>query len=384
MDFNSKETQKNIFCIITFGVILYLGVRNFDIVLQYLGLAWSLLFPFILGGAIAFVLNVPMKSFEKRVFGKAVRKGNKTAKKLARPLSLLFAILFVIAIILIVVLVVAPELGATAVSVTKQIERNLPTWQKWAQETFASDSVIVEWLSTLDIQPQKILDTVINMLRNGVNNVLTSTISVTMGIVSTVTNFFVGFIFACYILLQKEKLILQCKKAMYALLPKKTVEYILHVCSLSNRIFASFIAGQCIEAVILGTMFFVILTLLRFPYALLIGVLIAFTALIPVFGAFIGCAIGFLLILIKSPMQAVIFLGIFLVLQQIEGNLIYPHVVGGSVGLPSIWVLVAVSVGGSLMGVVGMLVFIPLVSVLYALFREWVYKRLRVKKVHVK
>ena len=142
-------------------------------------------------------------------------------------------------------------------------------------------------------------------------------------------------------------------------------------------------AGQCIEAVILGTMFFVAMTVFRFPYAMLVGVLIAFTALIPVFGAFIGCAISFLLILLVSPMQALLFLILFFVLQQIEGNLIYPHVVGGSVGLPSVWVLMAVTIGGSLLGVVGMLIFIPLVSVLYALFREWTYKRLKKKEIKV-
>ena len=173
------------------------------------------------------------------------------------------------------------------------------------------------------------------------------------------------------------------KKALYALLPKNVVTYTLHVCSLANKTFASFITGQCIEAVILGSMFFVTMTLFRFPYAMLVGVLIAFTALIPVFGGFIGCWIGFFLILMVSPVQAIVYLGLFLVLQQIEGNLIYPHVVGNSVGLPSIWVLAAVTLGGSLMGVVGMLVFIPLVSVIYALFREWVYKRLKEKKIKV-
>ena len=161
------------------------------------------------------------------------------------------------------------------------------------------------------------------------------------------------------------------------------MKYILHVCSLANSIFSGFVTGQCIEAVILGTMFFVAMTLFRFPYAMLVGVLIAFTALIPVFGAFIGCAISFLLILLVSPMQALLFLILFFVLQQIEGNLIYPHVVGGSVGLPSVWVLMAVTIGGSLLGVIGMLIFIPLVSVLYALFREWTYKRLKKKNIKV-
>jgi len=160
------------------------------------------------------------------------------------------------------------------------------------------------------------------------------------------------------------------------------VDKTLEVASLSYKTFSSFVTGQCLEAVILGTMFFIVMSILRFPYALLVGVVIAFTALIPIFGAFIGCVIGTFLMLVSNPMQAVAFVILFLVLQQIEGNLIYPHVVGGSVGLPSIWVLVAVTVGGSLMGVVGMLIFIPLSSVVYALFREVVYKRLKERGIH--
>lgn len=166
-------------------------------------------------------------------------------------------------------------------------------------------------------------------------------------------------------------------KSIFAFLPKQKADAFLKVCSLTYRTFANFLAGQCLEAVILGCMFVVILSILRMPYALLIGVLIAFTALIPIFGAFIGCAVGSFLIFMVNPKQAILFIIVFLVLQQIEGNLIYPHVVGESVGLPSIWVLAAVTIGGNLMGIVGMLVFIPLLSVFYTLFREFVYLRLK-------
>ena len=162
----------------------------------------------------------------------------------------------------------------------------------------------------------------------------------------------------------------------HAFMPAKRVERVIYICSLSYHTFSNFITGQCIEAVILGTMFFVTMSIFRFPYALLVGVLIAFTALIPIFGAFIGCIVGALLILMVDPMRALMFILLFLVLQQIEGNLIYPHVVGSSVGLPSIWVLMAVTLGGNLLGVAGMLIFIPLMSVLYSLFREWVNRRL--------
>ena len=168
---------------------------------------------------------------------------------------------------------------------------------------------------------------------------------------------------------------------MFAFMRKGRAEAALEVFSLTYSTFSSFLTGQCVEAIILGCMFVVAMTLLRLPYALLVGVLVAFTALIPMFGAFIGCAIGVFLIFMVDPFKALIFIILFLVIQQIEGNLIYPHVVGNSVGLPSIWVLAAVSIGGSLMGVVGMLIFIPIVSVVYALFREVVYLKLKQQNI---
>lgn len=382
----NKENMRKIRWLIAFAVLLYLGIQNLAVVLKYVKLLWGLLLPFVLGGAMAFVLNVPMSFIERHLFGKVREKNNKAGKaasKLARPVSLILSIIFVILLILIVVLVVAPELGTTLVSVAKKVEEDIPLAQKWITDTFNRDSEIVKWAAAIEIDPQKILDSIVSVLKNGADNLVSSTITVTMGIVSMAVNFAIGFVFACYVLLQKEKLGKQVLKATYAILPVKVVEYQSHVCTLASKIFASFITGQCIEAVILGSMFFVTMTIGRFPYAMLIGVLISFTALIPVFGGIIGCWVGFFLILMVSPLKAFMFLGLFLILQQIEGNLIYPHVVGNSVGLPAIWVLVAVTLGGNLMGIVGMLIFIPLVSVLYTLFREWVYARLDKKKVKI-
>ena len=173
----------------------------------------------------------------------------------------------------------------------------------------------------------------------------------------------------------KETLACQGKQILYALFRQSGAEKILYVCSLSNKTFSRFISGQCLDACILGIMFFIAMTIAGLPYAMLISVLIAFTALIPMVGAFIGCVIGALLILMVSPLKALIFVIMFLVLQQLEGNLVYPHVVGNSVGLPSIWVLVAITIGGNLMGVIGMILFIPLCSVLYAIFRLYVKDR---------
>lgn len=213
---------------------------------------------------------------------------------------------------------------------------------------------------------------------------LDTTFSAAISIVNGMSTFLIGFIFSIYILLQKENLIRQIKKLLAAFLPERTVEGIVRIAALTSRTFSNFFTGQCMEAVILGSMFFIVLVVLRLPYALLIGVLIAFTALIPVFGAFIGWAVGAFLMLIISPMDALLFSAVFFTLQQIEGNMIYPHVVGNSVGLPSIWVLVAVTLGGSMMGVVGMLIFIPLCSVLYTLLRDTVNERLKRRKLSVK
>lgn len=382
----NKENMKKIRWLIAFAVLLYLGVQNFSVVLKYIKILGGLVLPFVIGGAMAFVLNVPMAFLERHLFGKAKKKESKKAKaatRMARPVSLILSVILVILVVLVVVLVVAPELGKTLVSVVKKVEEDIPLAQKWFTDTFQSDSEIVKWAGSIEIDPQKIIDSIVSVLKNGADNLVSSTITVTMGLVNMAVNFAIGFVFACYVLLQKEKLGKQLLKAAYAIFPVKMVEYLGHVCTLASKIFASFITGQCIEAVILGSMFFVTMTIGRFPYAMLIGVLISFTALIPVFGGIIGCWVGFFLILMVSPLKAVMFLALFVILQQIEGNFIYPHVVGNSVGLPAIWVLVAVTLGGNLMGIVGMLIFIPLVSVLYTLFREWVYERLDKKNLKI-
>lgn len=225
------------------------------------------------------------------------------------------------------------------------------------------------------------MNTGFDFFTSGAGSVLDSTISAAKSIINGITTFFIAFAFAIYILMQKEKLQVQSQKVLFAFVRKGRAEAVLEVLSLTYQTFSHFLTGQCVEAVILGCMFVVSMAIFKLPYALLIGIVIAFTALVPIFGAFIGCFVGAFLIFMVDPMKAVAFIVLFLVLQQIEGNLIYPHVVGNSVGLPSIWVLAAVSIGGSLMGVVGMLVFIPVVSVFYALFREIVYLKLKKQKI---
>lgn len=376
----NKETLRKLRWLVVFTALVVVAFINYELIFQALGTCWNIVFPFVLGGAMAFVLNVPMHFFEKNLFIQRKYKDKPLAAKLARPCSLVITLAVVAGVVFLVIFVVVPELGKTFVSLGKSIQLFLPKVQEWAGKLFQDNPEVIGWIEQLDFNWENIIQTGIGFLKNGAGSMLSSTFVVARTFINGVANFFIGFVFACYILLQKEKLSRQAKKVLHAYLDEKKVAAVLNVCALTNRIFQSFLTGQCLEAVILGSMFFVAMSLLRFPYALLVGILIAFTALIPIFGAFIGCVIGTFLILMVSPVKALLFIVLFLVLQQIEGNLIYPHVVGGSVGLPSIWVLMAVTVGGSLMGVIGMLVFIPLTSVLYTLFRNNVNSRLSRKK----
>ena len=373
----NKENMRKIRKLILFTALLIVVLWKYEEVLEVLGYVGHLIFPFLLGGAIAFVLNVPMNFLEEKIFRNRYLKDKKIANRIARPVSLVLTIAIVIGVVVLVMFVVIPELTTTLISLGKTIRDFVPEAQRFLNDLFTDNSEVNQWLSSLNLNADRIIESAVAFFQNGAGDVLNSTMSAIGSIVSGVTTFVIAFVFACYVLLQKEKLRVQVIKVMYAFLPEKRVEWCLEVCSLTAKSFSSFLTGQCVEALILGMMFFIVMSILNMPYTLLVAVLIAFTALIPIFGAFIGCIIGAFLILMVDPLQALIFVIMFLILQQIEGNLIYPKVVGASVGLPSIWVLAAVTIGGNLMGIVGMLIFIPIVSVIYTLFRASVYKRLR-------
>ena len=377
----SKLSMKKIRELIIFTVLLVVALWKFEVVIDVLKTIWGIIFPFVLGGAIAFVINVPMSFLEKKIFGK-IKEGNKAGEKLARPISILLTIILAVGVIILVMFGVIPQLTRTIASLMMSIANFIPQMQDWIREFSHNNQDIMKLVDQVQFNPNQAIKWGISILGSGAGNMMNTTMSAVGSIVSGFATFFIAFSFACYILFQKEKLYIQIRKIFFAFIPRKKAEAFLKICSLTYRTFANFLAGQCLEAVILGSMFVVTLSILKMPYALLIGTLIAFTALIPIFGAFIGCALGCFLIFMVSPKQAVLFIIVFLILQQIEGNLIYPHVVGGSVGLPSIWVLAAVTIGGNLMGIVGMLVFIPIVSVIYTIFREFVYMRL--KKQHIK
>ena len=382
MDLN-KENLKKIRGLILFTIFVLVALWNFELVFDGIRFLWGVIFPFVLGGVIAFIVNIPMTFLEGKIFGKLrVVKGKKRkwADKLARPLSLILTWIVILGIIAVVVLVVVPELGRTVLGLGKTIQDFVPQVQKWAIELFQDNEEIVKAISEINFKWDELLGNMVDFLRNGAGSVLDTTMEAAKSIITGVTTFFIAFVFSFYVLLQKEKLGEQVKKLMCAFMPEDWRNIFLALGTVVNKSFTNFFTGQCLEAVILGLMFLVVMAIFRLPYALLISVLIAFTALIPMFGAFIGCGVGALLIFMISPVKALIFIIVFLVLQQVEGNFIYPYVVGNSVGLPSIWVLVAVSVGASLMGVAGMLIFIPLMSVVYTLLRGIVNRRLGLKE----
>lgn len=373
-----KKTIRNLFLVAAGCICFYFILNETD----KLRAAWTgvmgLLSPFLLGAAIAFILNVPMRGIEAKL-GKIKSDG------LRRATAILLTLLAFVVVIVGVVLLLIPQIGATfeilapkIVAFFQRIQESILGFLKENPDLLNTVSSFVD-LEKLNLGG--IIEKTMNLLGNSMSSIATSTLSVVGGITGAMVDGLIGLVFAFYCLASKETLGRQGKKLLYAFLPERVSDETLRILALTNRTFSSFISGQCVEACILGGMFAVTLFILRMPYVTLISVLIAVTALIPLVGGFIGCFFGAFFILVNNPMQALIFVIVFLVLQQIEGNLIYPKVVGGSIGLPGMWVLAAVTIGGDLMGVVGMFLMIPLSSVVYTLLREITNKRLAKRQI---
>ena len=379
MEWN-KQSIKSLLLVVCGGVAFYCALQNLDVVWGAVRALLGILAPFLLGGALAFVLNVPMRAIERHLL-----KNSRRGAKLRRPLALVLTLMAVVGVLALASLVIGPGIADAVMSIIQEIPAAFDRLQK--QLNVLSESLteylpmIQEWLAGVNINWEGLSRKVLEYAQALGTGLVSSGSGFIGGVVSGVSTFVISLIFSFYILLQKEKLSRQGRQVLYGLLPLRRADRTLDILRLAGRTFSSFLSGQCLEACILGTLFVVAMTIFRMPYALLVGVLIALTALIPIVGAFIGCAVGALLIAIDDPWKALWFIVLFLVLQQIEGNLIYPHVVGSSVGLPSIWVLAAVTLGGKLMGIMGMLFFIPLCSVIYALFRSYVKNRLTQKAV---
>ena len=370
------DELKKLLTVAAFAVILFWALQHIGIIFSFLNVILSSFSPIILGVVIAFIVNMPMKIFEDKLLKNVKIKGT-----LKRALSLLLAYLVIVAVIFVVVFMLFPQLGKTVMSISNV----LPVWAGNLGEMISSVNEnfpeISQALGDVSVNQQEITKNLMSYFQNAGTRLINSTVAIASSIVSGITKLFLGIVFSAYMLINKETLLKQGKIFLFAFFKKERAHNILGFLKLCNVTFHSFVAGQCMEAVILGLMFTVTMTVFSFPFALLIGVLISFTALIPIVGAFIGCGVGVFLIFMESPSKALWFILLFLVLQQVEGNFIYPKVVGNSVGLPSMWVLAAVTCGGTLMGVVGMLIFIPIFSVVYTVVGKFVDNRLKKREI---
>ncbi|NDL66971.1 AI-2E family transporter [Anaerotalea alkaliphila] len=362
-----------------FAVFLLWVQENWRIVAEGAGAAAGILWPFVLGFALAFVVNIPMKFLEGKVLVPRGRFGG-FGPRLRRALALLGSLVLILAVLLAASLLVVPEVAATI----RELVERLPGYARdlgvMLEERLAAYPQVLDWVSGFETDWEGIRDSLLALLGSSAGNWLGSTFSFASSVVSGIVSFVLAFVFSIYLLLQKETLQGQLHRLLRAFLPDRWVGQLVRVAALTGRTFSGFLSGQVLEAAILGVIFFLSMSLFRFPYPLTISVLVGVMALVPILGAIVGGGVGTFLILLVDPGKALWFLVLFLVVQQLESNLIYPQVVGKAAGLPSIWILVAVAVGGSLLGVAGMLLFIPLASVFYTLLREQVRHRLSLKE----
>lgn len=361
-----KKIENKMLIKIGLAVIgVYLIIHYWSRISGVAGTVISAASPLLFGFVISYPLNILMEFYERHWFPKSKKP---LAEKSRRPVCLIGALLTVVGIVALVVVLIAPQL----VNCIKLLIADVP----------AAISMLVEKLKTIDFISKDLINTIssidwksrindiIGTVTSGIGSAMDVAVSAVTSIFSVVANIVLGLIFALYLLLDKKRLVAQVRKVTKRYIPEKWLGKTNHVISVLNDCFRRFIVGQCTEAVILGTLCTVGMMILKLPYAAMIGALVAFTALIPIVGAFIGAGVGAFLILMESPMKALIFLVFIVVLQQLEGNLIYPKVVGSSIGLPGIWVLAAVTIGGGVMGIWGMLIGVPLTAALYRLVKE--------------
>lgn len=375
---NPKVTKKILFYI-TYTVLLVFAIFNLQQIRDALGYFVALIYPFIMGIAMAFVVNVILRFYEERVFAFLNRRGSQLWEKCRRGVCVALSFLTLILILTAIIVFVVPEFVSSLQVLIDNAPLYINRLSGEITRLLKEFNITQDQINSLKLDWSSILTKATELTTGLMDSVVVVTTSIANGVFITA----MGFIFCMYLLFGKEKIIGNVKRILYAYLPRRAAHRIIEVGSLSNRIFSNFVRGQLTEACIWFAMIYVLLTfILRLPYAVLISCIVALCSLIPIIGPYISMFTAGFILLLVNPWYTLTYIIAFLILQQIEGNLIYPHVVGNSVGLPSIWVLAAVSVGGSLMGVVGMLIFIPIVSVVYTLFREVV--RLLLKKQKIK
>ena len=361
-------------CISVF--LLYLCIFYWQAVSRFFGTFLSALSPLLLGLVIAYVLNILMSWYEGHYFPRLQKKA--WVRKSRTPVCLLAAIITLIAIVALVAGLVVPELVSCVGLLMREVE---PALEKLLASEWVAHLVPADTLQKLDaIDWSDVIDKAISMVASGLGSAADALFSTVSSVISSTVNIILSIIFAVYLLIDRDHLQSQGRRLMDCYLPRSLNSKIFHCLQVTNDCFHRFIVGQCLEAVILGGLCIVGMTVFGFPYAMMIGTLIGFTALIPIAGAYIGAAVGAIMILTVSPIKSLLFLVFIVVLQQLEGNLIYPKVVGNSIGLPALWVLAAITVGGSLMGITGMLVGVPIVAALYHLLKEDVLRREGIQK----
>lgn len=361
-------TLKNIFIILSYTALLVLGVIYFESIFQYLGELLNIIQPFIIGFILAFIFNIPMKFFEKKL---AIQN-----KKKRRVVSAILSVLLILLVLLLVVMVVVPQVIENVRTLIDNLPSIFAQAEKWLNYVFEEIRLSPDLLDKINEFQTRFAQTFISTLTAWAPNIASGVSHIT----TSVINIFMGFVMAIYMIFSKDKLIKQVKKFAHALFNDQHYQYISEVVKLTGTTFENFLAGQLTESIIIGVLCYIGCMILDIPYASIAAIVIGFTNIIPYFGPIIGAVISSVLILFVSPVKALIFLVFSTLLQQFESNLIYPHVVGNSVGLSALWVLFAVSVGGGLFGIPGMVFGLPTFSVIYELLRRWTNYRLEVKR----
>ena len=366
-----KLQWKTCFRVCVSVFLLYLCMFYWESVSRLCGTFLKALSPLLLGLVIAYVLNILMSWYERHYFpGQHTKAWVQKSRTVG---CLLAAIITLIAIVALVIGLVVPELVSCVKLLISEVE---PALEKLLDSKWAAQLVPADLLQKLDaVDWSDVIDKAIKMVASGIGSAADALFSTVSSVIASTVNILLSIIFAIYLLLDRDHLKSQCRRLMDCYLPTHANNTISHILQVTNDCFHRFIVGQCLEAVILGILCIVGMTIFRFPYAMMIGTLVGFTALIPIAGAYIGAAVGAVMILTVSPVKALLFLLFIVVLQQLEGNLIYPKVVGNSIGLPALWVLAGITVGGSLMGITGMLLGVPIFAALYRLLKEDVVRR---------
>ena len=374
----NKKTLTRVFLSVAACIILYWLLHETESVKDILSRIFGMLSPFITGACIAFIINVPMRFFESKL-GAIQKLG------LRRVVSLMITLVAVAVVLAVVFMLLIPQLIETVELMIPSVVSFFQNLETKIEAYLAANPDALKFIQGItDVQSfdlSTIIQKLIGIVGQSVSTIVTGAVSTIGSIASFAMNTFIAIIFAIYCLFQKETLARQGRKILYAFMKEHHADYVIHVLRLSNSTFSNFLSGQCIEVCILGALIAVSMAILRMPYIPLVSVLVAVTAFIPIVGAWAGCILGAFFMLVNEPMQAVWFAVMFLIVQQIEGNLIYPKVVGTSIGLSGMWVLVAISVGGELMGVAGMFLMIPFASVIQTIMREIVHGRLAERSV---